>query len=153
MIAFVSHYTYLLFITLLQEKVFLVRVKHILSNLTSNNLFILFNWWDEVCSDKGADRVKDQHVTKAKRFLMDEFHFTKKSAEDRIFFISAKEALSIARAAQHSKMRTPVFLLLSICISVHVRVCLCVCVFLCVCLCVCVCARVCVCVCVLNECA
>ena len=84
----------------------MVRVKTILSNLTSNNLFILFNWWDVVCSDGDADRVRDQHVMKAKRFLMDKFHFDEKSVEDRIFFISGKEALSTAQATQHSKMHT-----------------------------------------------
>ena len=75
----------------------MVRIKHILSNLTSNNLFILFNHWDEVCSGGDASEVRGQHLVKSRKFLVDEFGFEEESVKNSIFFVSAKEVLAIHR--------------------------------------------------------
>ena len=87
-----------------QEMEFLVQVRNVLSNLTRDNLFIVVNWWDMVCSEGNASAVKAQHIAKAKKFLTREFAFEEDSVEERIFFISAKEALATAQAAASSKI-------------------------------------------------
>ena len=48
-----------------------------------------------MCSEANASEVRAQHLTKSRRFLVDEFGFEEESVKNSIFFISAKEVLAI----------------------------------------------------------
>lgn len=76
---------------MLTEKKFFHKVSERLSN---PNLFIVHNRWDASAGDEAQEQVRKQHTERAIHFLTRELQIcTKEEAEDRIFFISAKEAL------------------------------------------------------------
>jgi mitofusin len=63
--------------------------------LSSPNIFIVHNRSDAFAGEENQNEVKGQHLERAISFLVDELGVcsNKSEAEDRIFFISAKEAL------------------------------------------------------------
>ncbi|XP_071945014.1 mitofusin-2-like isoform X2 [Antedon mediterranea] len=63
--------------------------------LSKPNIFILNNRWDAAASEpEFMDAVKQQHLERAVDFLVNELKVvTAQQAEDRIFFVSAKEVL------------------------------------------------------------
>ena len=76
---------------MLTEKKFFHKVSEKLSN---PNIFILHNRWDASAGEEQQDQVKNQHKERALNFLADELKVcSREEALDRIFFISAKEAL------------------------------------------------------------
>jgi len=76
---------------MLTEKKFFHKVSERLSN---PNIFILHNRWDASAGDDEQDQVRNQHKERAVAFLTKELEIcSKDEAEERIFFISAKEAL------------------------------------------------------------
>jgi len=76
---------------MLTEKKFFHKVSERLSN---PNIFIIHNRWDASAGEDQQDQVRNQHKERALAFLTNELGVcTKEEAEDRIFFISAKEAL------------------------------------------------------------
>jgi len=76
---------------MLTEKKFFHKVSEKLSN---PNIFILHNRWDASAGEDQQDQVKNQHKERAVAFLAEELKVcSKDEALDRIFFISAKEAL------------------------------------------------------------
>jgi len=76
---------------MLTEKKFFHKVSERLSN---PNIFILHNRWDASAGDDEQEQVRNQHKERAVAFLTSELGIcSKDEAEDRIFFISAKEAL------------------------------------------------------------
>merc|ERR1719282_2185053 len=78
---------------MLTEKKFFHKVSERLSN---PNIFILHNRWDASAGEDQQDQVKNQHKERALNFLSSELGIcTKEEALERIFFISAKEALQI----------------------------------------------------------
>merc|ERR1719244_2380734 len=73
------------------EKKFFHKVSQRLSN---PNLFIIHNRWDASAGEDEQQDVRKQHTERALQFLSSELGIcTPEEAEDRIFFISAKEAL------------------------------------------------------------
>ncbi|XP_052083126.1 mitofusin-2-like isoform X1 [Mytilus californianus] len=91
--------------TLMQtEKNFFHKVS---SRLSKPNIFILQNRWDVSVNEEDADEVKEQHYTRNTQFLTDELKVAdKQEATNRIFFVSAKEAL-ISRLHEDSQTPTP----------------------------------------------
>ncbi|VDH94543.1 mitofusin, partial [Mytilus galloprovincialis] len=91
--------------TLMQtEKNFFHKVS---SRLSKPNIFILQNRWDLSVDEEDAYEVKEQHYTRNTHFLTDELKVAdKQEAKNRIFFISAKEAL-ISRLHEDSKKSIP----------------------------------------------
>lgn len=78
---------------MLTEKKFFHKVSEKLSN---PNIFIIHNRSDAFAGEDQQDQVKNQHKERAITFLTTELGVcTKEEALDRIFFISAKEALQI----------------------------------------------------------
>ncbi|GFO21997.1 wap four-disulfide core domain 1 [Plakobranchus ocellatus] len=79
--------------TLMQtEKKFFHKVS---SRLSCPNIFILQNRWDVSEMEEDIDQVKQQHIEGNTHFLTNELKVTdKKSARDRVFFVSAREALA-----------------------------------------------------------
>merc|ERR1712013_32359 len=76
---------------MLTEKKFFHKVSERLSN---PNIFILHNRWDASAGDDEQEQVRNQHKERAVAFLTSELGICSvEEAEDRIFFISAKEAL------------------------------------------------------------
>lgn len=76
---------------MLTEKKFFHKVSERLSN---PNIFILHNRWDASAGEDEQDQVRNQHKERAVAFLTSELGICSiEEAEDRIFFISAKEAL------------------------------------------------------------
>ncbi|CAF1364439.1 unnamed protein product [Rotaria magnacalcarata] len=76
------------------EKTFLHNVAARVSN---PNIFILMNRWDATDDEpEMVDLVKQQHLDRGLEFLCDELNLyqRKEAAEHRMFFISAREALS-----------------------------------------------------------
>lgn len=75
--------------------------------LSKPNIFILNNRWDASASEpEFLDEVRRQHQERAVDFLVKELKVcTPKEAEERIFFISAKEAL-VARLAEQGQSTT-----------------------------------------------
>nr|XP_006819998.1 PREDICTED: mitofusin-2-like [Saccoglossus kowalevskii] len=63
--------------------------------LSKPNIFILNNRWDASASEPDSmEDVKKQHLERSIGFLVEELKvITKQQAEDRVFFVSAKEAL------------------------------------------------------------
>lgn len=73
------------------EKKFFHKVSQRLSN---PNLFIIHNRWDASAGEDEQQDVRKQHTERALQFLSSELGIcSPEEAEDRIFFISAKEAL------------------------------------------------------------
>ncbi|CAF4175027.1 unnamed protein product, partial [Adineta steineri] len=75
------------------EKKFLHNVAQRLSN---PNIFILMNRWDATANEpEMVESVKQQHLERGLEFLCDELHLCdrKEATENRMFFISAREAL------------------------------------------------------------
>jgi len=76
---------------MLTEKKFFHKVSERLSN---PNIFILHNRWDASAGDDQQEQVRNQHKERAVAFLSEELKVcSREEADDRIFFISAKEAL------------------------------------------------------------
>ncbi|CAG5135523.1 unnamed protein product, partial [Candidula unifasciata] len=79
--------------TLMQtEKNFFHKVS---SRLSQPNVFVLQNRWDVSEMEEDIDQVKQQHIDRNTAFLADELKVTdRKAAKDRVFFVSAREALA-----------------------------------------------------------
>ncbi|XP_044732755.1 transmembrane GTPase Marf isoform X2 [Chrysoperla carnea] len=79
------------------------------TKLSKPNIFILNNRWDASASEpEYLDQVRRQHQERAIDFLVRELKvYTAKEAEDRIFFISAKEALQARLQEQGQGSHTP----------------------------------------------
>merc|ERR1719154_356498 len=76
---------------MLTEKKFFHKVSERFSN---PNIFILHNRWDASAGEDQQDQVRNQHKERALAFLTSELGIcSREEAEERIFFISAKEAL------------------------------------------------------------
>ncbi|KAF2901910.1 hypothetical protein ILUMI_04280 [Ignelater luminosus] len=77
--------------------------------LSKPNIFILNNRWDASASEpEFLDQVRRQHQERGIDFLVKELKVcTPKEAEERIFFISAKEALLARLAEQGQNTTTP----------------------------------------------
>ncbi|CAH0555303.1 unnamed protein product [Brassicogethes aeneus] len=77
--------------------------------LSKPNIFILNNRWDASASEpEFLDQVRKQHQERAIDFLVKELKVcTPKEAEERIFFISAKEVLQTRLAEQGQQTTTP----------------------------------------------
>ncbi|XP_023718994.1 transmembrane GTPase Marf isoform X2 [Cryptotermes secundus] len=77
---------------MLTEKNFFHKVS---TRLSKPNIFILNNRWDASASEpEFLDEVRAQHMERAVSFLVKELKVcTQKEANERIFFVSAKEAL------------------------------------------------------------
>ncbi|XP_071848309.1 mitofusin-2-like [Apostichopus japonicus] len=80
------------------EKSFFHKVSE---RLSKPNIFILNNRWDASASEpEFMEAVKQQHLERNIQFLADELKVvSRQQAEDRVFFVSAKEAL-ISRCSQ-----------------------------------------------------
>ncbi|KAK3803674.1 hypothetical protein RRG08_023388 [Elysia crispata] len=91
--------------TLMQtEKKFFHKVS---SRLSCPNIFILQNRWDVSEMEEDIDQVKQQHLEGNTNFLSNELKVTdKKSAKDRVFFVSAREALA-TRVNSDKGLATP----------------------------------------------
>ncbi|XP_023021702.2 mitochondrial assembly regulatory factor [Leptinotarsa decemlineata] len=76
------------------------------TKLSKPNIFILNNRWDASASEpEFLDQVRRQHQERAVDFLVKELKVcTQKEAEERIFFISAKEVL---QARMHEANKSP----------------------------------------------
>ncbi|VEN51345.1 unnamed protein product [Callosobruchus maculatus] len=79
------------------------------SKLSKPNIFILNNRWDASATEpEFLDQVRRQHQERAIDFLVKELKVcSSKEAEERIFFISAKEVLQARLAEQAQKTSTP----------------------------------------------
>ncbi|KAL8569739.1 hypothetical protein ACOMHN_007262 [Nucella lapillus] len=76
---------------LCEEKKFFHKVS---SRLSKPNIFVLQNRWDVSEMEEDIDKVKQQHIDYNTQFLADELQvLDKKEAKDRVFFVSALEAL------------------------------------------------------------
>ena len=76
---------------MLTEKKFFHKVNERLSN---PNLFIVHNRWDASAGEDEQAEVRKQHTDRATQFLVEELGLcSEEEAKDRIFFLSAKEAL------------------------------------------------------------
>jgi len=76
---------------MLTEKKFFHKVSERLSN---PNLFIVHNRWDASAGEDEQAEVRKQHQDRATQFLVTELGIcSEEEAKDRIFFLSAKEAL------------------------------------------------------------
>ncbi|XP_066025138.1 mitofusin-2-like isoform X2 [Pocillopora verrucosa] len=84
------------------EKNFFHRVNQLFSR---PNIFILYNRWDASASEPDRmEQVKSQHLSRSISFLVDELKCANKGqAEDRVFFVSAKETL-MTRMQKHQEM-------------------------------------------------
>lgn len=92
--------------TLMQtEKNFFLKVS---DKLSKPNVFIINNRWDASASEpEMMDKVRKQHMERNVAFLVDELKVaTKQEAEDRVFFVSAREVL-ISRAPMDAGSQTP----------------------------------------------
>ncbi|KAL4221326.1 Mitofusin-2 [Mactra antiquata] len=79
--------------TLMQtEKNFFHKVS---SRLSKPNIFILQNRWDISAFEDDVEMVKQQHLDRTVQFLCDEVKvMDRKDGTDRVFFVSAREALA-----------------------------------------------------------
>ncbi|CAB4054310.1 MFN2 [Lepeophtheirus salmonis] len=77
---------------MITEKKFFHKVSE---RFSKPNIFILHNRSDAFAGEEKQEQVKAQHTNRAIKFLCDELGVcsTRAEAEDRIFFISAKEAI------------------------------------------------------------
>ncbi|KAG8201864.1 hypothetical protein JTE90_027344 [Oedothorax gibbosus] len=74
--------------------------------LSKPNMFILNNRWDSSSNDEVEflDKVKQQHMDRSVKFLVDELKVVNRSqAENRVFFVSAKEVLQARLQQQQGK--------------------------------------------------
>ena len=78
---------------MLTEKKFFHKVSE---RLSKPNIFVVHNRSDAFAGEEMVAEVRSQHTERAVQFLVDELKVcaSRHDAEDRIFFISAKEALS-----------------------------------------------------------
>ncbi|XP_037085103.1 transmembrane GTPase Marf-like [Pollicipes pollicipes] len=78
--------------TLMQtEKNFFHKVS---SRLSNPNIFILQNRWDQTANEPEFMQVRQQHLERTVAFLADELQVASRAeAEQRVFFVSAKECL------------------------------------------------------------
>ena len=76
------------------EKNFFVKVS---DRLSKPNVFILNNRWDASAGEpETMEKVRRQHLERNIRFLVDELKVaTRSEAENRVFFVSAKETLAM----------------------------------------------------------
>ncbi|VDP06795.1 unnamed protein product [Soboliphyme baturini] len=81
------------------EKNFFLRVN---AKLSKPNVFILNNRWDASASEPDyIEQVRQQHMTRFLKFLVDELQVcSEEEAFNRVFFVSAKEALMHRLAEQ-----------------------------------------------------
>lgn len=81
-----------IFNLILKERQFFIKVNE---RLSKPNIFILNNRWDATAYEpETADEVKNQHLQIDKEFLCNELKLCdSKEAENRIFFVSARETL------------------------------------------------------------
>ena len=72
--------------------------------LSNPNIFIVHNRSDAFAGEDMQNEVKSQHLDRAIKFLVNELKVcqSKAEAEERIFFISAKEALQARMQVQYS---------------------------------------------------
>ena len=91
--------------TLMQtEKNFFHKVSE---KLSKPNIFILQNRWDVSEMEEDIDQVKQQHIDRNSDFLAEELKvMDKKAAKDRLFFVSAREALA-SRLSNDKVFATP----------------------------------------------
>ncbi|XP_066024297.1 mitofusin-2 isoform X2 [Pocillopora verrucosa] len=84
------------------EKKFFHKVNQ---HLSKPNIFIVHNRWDASASEPDKmELVKNQHLSRSISFLVDELKCVDKGkAEDRVFFVSAKETL-MTRVQKHQGM-------------------------------------------------
>ncbi|KAI1301415.1 Transmembrane GTPase Marf [Halotydeus destructor] len=89
------------------EMAFFLKVSQ---KLSKPNIFILNNRWDAVAAEpENLDLVRKQHQDRSIAFLCDELKVANKDeAMDRIFFVSAKEALQ-TRLALNADQPLPTF--------------------------------------------
>lgn len=90
--------------TLMQtEKAFFHKVSQ---KLSKPNLFILNNRWEAIASEpENADAVRKQHTDREFDFLCQELNVVSPSeAKNRVFFVSAKEALQYRLTQDTSRM-------------------------------------------------
>lgn len=74
------------------EKSFFHKVSE---KISKPNIFILNNRWDVVTAEGEAEKVKKQHTERSILFLCDELNvISKEEAEERVFFVSAKEVIN-----------------------------------------------------------
>lgn len=72
--------------------------------LSKPNIFILNNRWDASAYEEFLDKVRKQHMDRNVSFLVDELKVVSRSqAENRVFFVSAKEALQARMQQQIGK--------------------------------------------------
>lgn len=82
------------------------------ARLSKPNIFILQNRWDVSEMDEDVDKseidkVKQQHIDYNTQFLAEELQvMDKREAKDRVFFVSAREAL-VSRLQSDSGLTTP----------------------------------------------
>lgn len=91
--------------TLMQtEKNFFHKVSE---RLSKPNIFILQNRWDTSAFEEDIEEVKKQHLDRNLEFLCNELNVAdKKEGNERVFFVSAREAL-ISRLSQDKGTPTP----------------------------------------------
>ncbi|CAH8572748.1 unnamed protein product [Dicrocoelium dendriticum] len=90
--------------TLMQaEKDFFHKVSQ---RLSKPNIFIINNRWDASANEmEYVKEVRAQHLQRCVAFLVDELKVcTQAEAEEHVFFVSAREALSIRTRAVHGSM-------------------------------------------------
>ncbi|KAH0955083.1 hypothetical protein HN011_006102 [Eciton burchellii] len=89
---------------MLPEKEFFHKVS---AKLSKPNIFILYNRWDaSVSVPQFLDQVRAQHLERAVEFLSKELRVYEntKDAEERVFFISAKEVLQARMQEQRGQL-------------------------------------------------
>ncbi|GIY60601.1 transmembrane GTPase Marf [Caerostris extrusa] len=74
--------------------------------LSKPNIFVLNNRWDNSVDEKEfIDKIRKQHMDRSVSFLVDELKVvTQSQAEDRIYFVSAKEVLQARIQQQKGKL-------------------------------------------------
>lgn len=91
--------------TLMQtEKNFFHKVN---ARLSKPNIFVLQNRWDVSEMEEDIDQVKQQHIDYNTAFLADQLQVVdRREAKDRVFFVSAREAL-VSRLHNDTGIPTP----------------------------------------------
>nr|KAG5704743.1 hypothetical protein BaRGS_005199 [Batillaria attramentaria] len=91
--------------TLMQtEKNFFHKVS---ARLSKPNIFVLQNRWDVSEMEEDIDKVKQQHIDYNTQFLADQLQVVdRREAKDRVFFVSAREAL-VSRLHNDTGIPTP----------------------------------------------
>ncbi|CAK1552655.1 unnamed protein product [Leptosia nina] len=92
---------------MLTEKNFFHKVS---TKISQPNIFILNNRWDASASEPDyLDQVRSQHANRCVDFLSRELRVcTPKEAEERIFFVSAKEALLTRMKEREKPVSSPI---------------------------------------------